>query len=372
MACPGSVKLIDTLPPEDRDTTSVYAMEGTAAHELAAKYLRVGQDAVGSEFVPSNGVPVTAEMAEAVQVYLDHVRGIALAGTTPEDSRFAVEVRFSLKRLNPPVPMFGTADCVWYDSAAKTLYVFDYKHGQGVVVEAENNPQLAYYALGAALEFDVKPDRIVATIVQPRAHHELGPIRTWSLGWDDLVQFKEDLMAAAHATQDGTPTLEAGDHCRFCPAKAICPAQQETALAVVQEAFGPEPQVPAVTGLTDDEILYALDRASLVEDWFKELRFYVQRRLEGGEAVPGWGLKPKRATRRWADEEEAEAWLRAQGVLVRDILPRKLVSPAQAEKIVGSLPDDLVEAKSSGYNLVPAEKATLQIAPVVEAFTDDA
>lgn len=379
MACPGSIRLSEEVP--DSDTDSIYAQKGSAAHEVAEMCLSRGHDAeqyVGSHITLDRGeeyvaIEVTEEMAEAVQVYLDHVRSVVPAGDTPGD--FGVEVRFSLEKLNPPAPMYGTADAVYWDPEERTLDVFDYKHGKGVVVDPEENPQLMYYALGAVLDLEVKPEMIYVTIVQPRANHPTeGPIRGWAFGWNQLVAFKENLLLAAdQAMQPDAPVGPVGDHCKWCPAKAICPAQRDNALAVAQSDFADIPTTgpPPPETLPTETLVEILQAAPHMEEWIKEVRAYAKDKLKQGEEVPGYKLVKKRAYRRWADDEEAEEWLRKR-FNVGDIFKRKLVSPYQAEQLLKDrprteLPDDFIVSKSSGVNLASEDNPRPAVTPALLA-----
>ena len=136
--CAGSVSLCEGIP----STTSVYAREGLAAHEVAARALRESTDAdawVGTQF---HGVEVTDEMAEHVQVFLVAVRE---AIREDPDSLLLVEQQFTLQALNPPEPMFGTSDAEVYQPRREKLVVFDLKYGKGVAVEV---PQVAGVGCG--------------------------------------------------------------------------------------------------------------------------------------------------------------------------------------------------------------------------------
>ena len=231
--CPGSVRLSEGI----EDKSSPYAREGTAAHELAAECLTRGGQAAdrigdiitvtekeGDERVEYE-IEVTEEMATAVQTYVDAVREKAAMGNVVR-----IETRFDLTPLNPPAPMFGTADAVIYRRDDKHLFVDDYKHGQGVTVQAENNPQLMYYALGAVVDLQAKPEKITVTVHQPRSRAD-ETVRAWTFGWDDLIAFKKDLFEAAEKTQQEDAPLNPGDHCRFCPLADSCPESTVTAPA---------------------------------------------------------------------------------------------------------------------------------------------
>jgi hypothetical protein len=369
LACPGSIPLSVGIP----NRGSQYAMEGTAAHELAEMCLVEELDA--QYYVASNHVitvhdngaeylfPVTQEMADAVQVYLDFVR---------QDEPFdtLVEVKFHLKDLHEG--LFGTADCVqWFADEAK-LRVIDYKHGQGTPVEAEGNPQGMYYALGAltTLRFPARVVEIV--IVQPRCPHGAGPIRSWTIGVDQLLDWQADLLDGVKrvelASRIGSATpnelwadqfLASGDHCKFCPAAAVpgrCTAIAETQQALARVEFSP------LVDYDPAKLAQALLDIPAVEARIKAIREFAYAEAEAGRSPPGWKLVEKRATRKWAADETFVANFVLDNTTVDRAAiysPKKLLSPAQIEKL---LPKDqrgilteLTVKESSGHTLAPAE-----------------
>lgn len=349
MACPGSFGLEDAFD----DTTSVYAAEGTAAHELAEICLHDDcdtDDLIGASLEVEDWpeqIVVTEEMAHAVQVYVDHVRSLSESGS------MILEHRFSLRPLNPPVEMFGTADCVIWDGDDKVLQIWDYKHGRGVPVEVSGNPQLRYYALGAMIEIGEIPEKIVTGIVQPRCPHDEGPVRSAEYTLDEIVAFKNELMAAAHAAVDAadepTEHLQVGEHCRFCKAKGVCPAQREHAVTVAQTNFDTLEErtpAPAPAELTEDQMLAVLEHGDDVKAWIDEVHHLALERCLDGDPPEGWKAIEGRAYRKWHDEEAADTYLKNKGLKVAErFKPRSLISPYQAEKairrIVGENPDDL-------------------------------
>jgi len=376
MKCPGSVRMQKDIP----DETSPHAAEGTAAHALAEYCLLKNVDAESCMGHTLTGVAstgfdptyptfeVTQEMADAVQVYLDAVRGL-LADRVAD---VYVEAKVNLAPLDPPAPMFGITDVAVWCRDERALDLVDYKHGRGVVVEVEGNVQALYYALGTCVELRIKPNTIRMWIVQPRAAHPDGPVRQWTITWAELVEFKTALFEAAEATTQADAPLTAGDHCRWCRAKAICPAQHQNAVVVAQHEFPTmtEEALPTPDRLTEEEILEVLDKASMVEDWLASIREHVKARLEAGEEVDGWKLVAKRAMRRWADPEQAEKFLRRK-VKVAGTYKKTLVSPAQAEKALRAIgeeiPDGLVNKVSSGHNLAPESNPRPAIVPAEAA-----
>lgn len=365
MSCPGSVRLSRGLP----NISSVHAQEGTRAHALAELSLTQYDSPVDPiEFLGQTieGGEVTSDMVDHVRTfveYCDRLRQEAGPAST------WVERRFSLASLNPPAPMYGTADFVAYDAASKTLHVVDLKYGQGVVVEVTGNPQLRYYALGAALSFEgeqppVEIERVQITIVQPRVSHVDGPIRSEVVDFLDLVGWSSELLAAATDTTKPDAPLVAGSHCRWCPARAQCPERREHALAVAQQEFSviePAPEfTPPVPEIIPDEQFFAmLGKLHVLEDWASAMRARANDMLERGEPVPGFKLVERRATRKWIDESQAALELTHDGNTEDEIFePRRLKSPAQIEKLLGkktfknTMAVNVIQ-KSSGVTMVP-------------------
>lgn len=226
--CPGSIYLSKGIPSR----SSSFAREGTAAHELAQKCLESGKDAhhfLGITI--DDDILVTEEMTEAVQEYVDECRAQGDLGTLP----MMIETRISLNRLNPPADMFGTADFMVVQGPL--LVVLDLKYGKGVQVQAQDNPQLKYYALGAlyALPDNIGIQRIKVGIVQPRV---LGVhIKYAEYDIMDLLEWSVELIDRAVIAMQPTSAVNPGSWCRFCPASGLCPAQAEKALRAAQDVF---------------------------------------------------------------------------------------------------------------------------------------
>lgn len=351
MACPGSVRLSAGLP----NTSSEFAREGTAAHALAELALRKNADPdlwIGATL---EGVEVTEDMAEFVRVYVNKCREISDAATETW-----IEHRFNLAALNPPAPMFGTADFVAYDAAARELIVCDLKYGQGVVVEVKGNKQLRYYALGAALSLAEgrQIDNVVIVIVQPRAAHPDGVARAETLSYLDLLSYAGDLLESARATTDPNAPLNPGSHCRFCPASGICPAQLAQAQELARVEFDAMPlDVPPAPGtLPDDVFADMLGKLHIIEDWAAAMRAHAKARLEHGEAVPGFKLVQKRAVRKWGDPDRVRDYMAAARFERDEYLDEKVKSPAQIERLFKKkqIPEELEVVKvSSGTTMVP-------------------
>jgi hypothetical protein len=375
--CPGSIRLSRGVPNRGNE----HSRAGTAAHHIADQCLKTGVDAAsfeGQEIeVTDEGVgyliDVDEDMVENVQVYVDYCRTLMA-----EANHIWLEQEITLESLNPPERMTGTADFAAYVRRTKTLHVVDFKFGRGVVVEAKKNPQLRYYGLGAALAVGagLEIEHVQLTIVQPRARHPEGVVRHDNLGYLDLLDFADEIIAAAKRTQDPDAPLHAGSHCKFCPAAGFCPEQREMVQALAQVVF--ETDGPAVVAPPDpakmsvQQLANVLDNIDVLEDFVKAAKSHGQRLLEEGTVSPealGQKLVAKRANRRWGDEEKAEMWLRGRGLKMDEFTTQKLKSPKQIELLLGKgkkdLPAELIVKPDVGHTMVPLsdKREAIAIAP---------
>ncbi len=223
-ACAGCINLCEKAKAMlDFDPSpSVYATEGTVAHRLAEICLHSNEDAiayVGEMFEADDRyIIVSQDMAKAVQVYLDHIRETCKNEFGTNKSFLEIEKEFTLKGLDPEA--FGTNDACLHVPFHK-LFVWDYKHGKGVVVEIKFNKQLLYYALGA-LEGKTDIDEVQLFIVQPRAPHKDGVIRTKTYSVEKLKLFEIELREKIKVTKNPDAVRKGGDWCKFCDAYKIC------------------------------------------------------------------------------------------------------------------------------------------------------
>ena len=352
--CPGSARLTENMP----DTTSPYAEAGRLAHEIAE--LKARNYFV--EPMPKRSFNAKLKklkesghydksMDAATDEYLDHLKARAMSYPTAPTVALEVPVDFS-----DIVPEgFGTADCIMIGSGR--LDVVDYKNGSGVLVEAENNPQMMLYAWGALRYF--KPifgDSIHVvhmSIVQPNA----GGVREWEIGKAAIMHWAET-VAKPHAKQawDGENIFCVGDWCRFCKAKATCTERAKAmfdveplAGATPKEAIGvPEtwtlevlPGEPLSRGkvtplLSDAEIGDILTRAKDVAAWLKDLETYALSATLEGRPIAGWKAVEGRGSREWnGGSDTAFDHLLERGVPRAILYEEKPVSVAGLEKALG-------------------------------------
>lgn len=226
--CPGSRRVEGRLPPSP---PSEYAVEGTAAHELAAVCLRTGTRADEHLGESYEGCIVTPDMAKAVQVYLDTDAKVCARG-----SGWAWIEHWL------PMPFLGggrgggTADRVVALTDVGELHMLDYKHGAGVYVDHRDNPQLRAYGLGAlrhlwqrVLRRPDMPRSVHLWIIQPRCYGE--PARCDTIAPEALFAWEREFEAARAVSEAPDAPLRAGEHCRFCDAKPLCLTFAEWAAA---------------------------------------------------------------------------------------------------------------------------------------------
>jgi hypothetical protein len=356
MACPGQPALAATVRDE---SSSRYADEGTDAHWLA-------QGIITGEFVDTfhalvgpKGNAVTPAMLEAVMVYVDACRAEVQTGDD-----WGVE-----QRLQYSDDVWGTADFVRYRPSTGELLVCDYKHGIGVAVEVENNPQALIYGLMKAKNLRNRGiSSVTLMIVQPRCPHPDGPVRRWTFHGVDFLEFEDRLLDAIAATRSVDAPLAAGDHCRWCPAKPICPALRAATLDQARADFAPGlPYDPA-------SLAAALDQIPLLETWIKATREFAYEEAIAGRTPAGWKLVEKRATRKWRDEASAAAMLELLMAPDEIYEPRALLSPAKIEKALRKDERHKIAlytvAESSGLTLVPESDKRPAASPRASAAED--
>lgn len=394
MACAGSLALESGLP----DTTSEFAEEGTLAHAVGAECLTSEFDAAffadGSPFkYVDHGVAkaaiIDAEMAGFVQVYLNSIRDYA------RGNELMVEQRLEFSYYVGVPDQFGTSDAVIL--TPDEIQVHDLKYGRGVKVDAENNEQLMLYALGALHTFGPLGDfkRVRLVIHQPRLQH----LSEWDCSIDELLAFAGRAKAAATeamklidlgSSMAGLPSmLTPGEsQCRFCKAKATCPALRDQVLetitgdfvdltkgevavsitdaeSILATAYGVTvkkvdfelvdgaarfvvkkpsitPQLDAATvriaTLDDLNLATCMDSVDMIEGWCKAIRAEIERRLFAGSFTDARYklVQGRMGDRSWTDADEAEALLKSFRLKQEQMYDFKLISPTKAEGILAA------------------------------------
>jgi hypothetical protein len=338
MGCPGSVALCAKMPPRP---SSVYADLGTLLHNAVAQVLDQG-------VTPESLLGMKYQDQVLTQDHIDnklHVALNLLGEIDPKlEMEYAVETEVGFGDFLPNV--FGSCDLL--GRIGNRAIVLDWKFGDGVAVGVEENEQLLFYAAAAMRTESVKwvfdgATEIECVIVQPPS------VKRWVTTVERVKIFENNLVASVKESQKKNAGLSAGEHCRWCSAKPICPKMTGAVDRALQDQLA---------SLNADMIGGYLKNCDLLEQWITDLRALAHQMLEADKPVPGWKLVNKRATRQWANDDQADDVL--SKVIPKDELyVAKMISPAQAEKVLKKLgeqlPDDLVIAVSSGSTLAREE-----------------
>jgi Protein of unknown function (DUF2800) len=348
MNCPGSVALVKLAP---KSPSSIYADKGTLLHTVISDVLaedKAPEDMIGMLY---EGQTLDQDMIdEKINPALDLLDQL----DPHQEMKIVVETRVGFGSYLPGA--FGSCDLL--GRIGDTAYVIDWKFGDGVVVTAEENEQLMYYAAAAMRTPEVAwvfegVINIECVIIQPPV------IRRWRTTPARIKQFERELKRAVKVASLPDAKLYAGDHCRFCPAKPTC---------------------PLITGAVDRALKIQLDQqdntmlstyatqAVILQGWINDLNALVEKKLKAGDKIVGWKLVSKQSRRKWSDEGEVVHWLDGKGLEAREIYSTEIRSPAQMEKVLKkrklALPDELVVSVSSGDTLAPdsdPRPAVLQI-----------
>lgn len=348
MNCPGSVKLAQSVPPRP---TSKYAEEGSLLHDAIHKILSHGASVddfgLGDDLIERKLRPA-----------LDALNEI------DPNSQMEFQTEISVSFGGYLAGVFGSCDLI--GRIGNRAVVLDWKFGDGVAVDAVENHQLLFYAAAAMRTDEARwafegVTEIECIIVQPPY------VKRWTTTPGRVKAFERELYDAVTTALRGNAPVKIGDHCKWCPAKPICPAmtgETERALRIQLNSISPE-------GYSN-----ALVIADRLEDWIKSVREMAQQALENDIAIPGFKLVPKRATRQWVNDEGALEALKEMGLELDELTETKLRSPAQLEKVLKKhkleLPKDHVVAVSTGNTIAPESDprpAALQLGKHIRAAT---
>lgn len=346
LACTPSARLEERFP----DTAGDYAKEGTLAHAFGEAFLRgaLGADVRDELEKLRESEFYSIDLEDYADTYAAYVWcEFCLVQKLTPDAVLLVEERIDLREYVPEG--FGTGDAVLI--ADGTLTIIDLKYGKGVRVSATENKQMMLYALGALHKYELLygVDRVRMVIYQPR----LGNVSTWEMGADDLKRWANDyLMPRALMAYRGEGEYVAGEHCRFCRARAMCKALAEEKTAAV--ANYPETEVGL---MSDEEVAAVLSAASGIKSWLSAVEEHALQRALEGHSYPGFKLVEGRSVRRYTDEKAVADELLRYGYKEEQIYePPKLKTITQMEKM---LTKKTFGTLLQGLVVKPAGKPTL-------------
>ena len=345
----------------DRETEA--AAEGTAAHALCEHKLR-------RALKMRSRKPVSKYDCDEMDAYTDGyvefvLEQLAQAKLECADPLVLIEQRLDFSCWVPEG--FGTGDCLIV--ADKLLHIIDFKYGQGVLVEAEENPQMMLYALGALRLFDSLYDitEVSMSIYQPRREN----VSTWTISVDELNAWAENVLKPkAELAHKGKGDYLPGPWCQFCKAAVKCRARAEEKLQLARFEFAPPPL------LSDEEIEDILTKLDDLTKWASEIQAYAQdAAVNHGKAWKGFKLVATRTNRKYTDEEAVIQAAKDAGYT--DIFKKSLIPITEMEKLMGkknftSILGSLVEKPQGRPTLVPEtdKRPALKKTGAGEEFTE--
>jgi len=331
--CPASLKLYEKL---EKEKTNKYAHEGTVCHEIAADCLVNKTDASKYLGRVLEDVAITPELVDGMQLYIDEVKGLtkefeAIGG--------GIEQKVTINE-----DCSGTVDALIWNK--DTLVCIDLKMGAGVVVSAQDNTQLKIYSAGALKwlyeKYKLRPTKVVNYIIQPRTPN---PIRGAKYTTKEILKFIQDdvvpiLRMKKTGELESLPCVPGEVQCKWCRIKD-CTARASKAIADATRAFAPftEEEIPVVADTTEKKTLDLNELGELkknfkfIADWILSVDKYLLDAALAGEEIQGYKLVAGRANRKWGVDENTIAALLTG--LEKEPYTKKIVSPAQAEKLLG-------------------------------------
>lgn len=309
------------LELEFENTGSEAAREGTAAHALCEHKLKRALHMRSRRPVSDYD---SDEMEECTDAYVDFVmEQYEAAKQVCEDPVILIEQRLDFSCYVPDG--FGTGDCLIISD--DRLHIIDFKYGMGVLVEAEDNPQMKLYALGALAVYDALYDirEVSMTIFQPRREN----VSTWTIPVEDLKAWAEnELKPRAKMAYDGEGEYLPGEWCTFCRAAVRCRARAEEKLKLAQTEF----RVPPL--LTDTEIEGILAVLPDLTKWANEITAYaLDAALNRGKEWNGFKVVEGRSVRKYRNEADVAEAAKEAGY--KDIYRQSLIPLTEMQRLMG-------------------------------------
>jgi len=355
--CPGNLAISKDLvkPPENKA-----AAWGTACHEVSEKRLSGTPMDIGDEIETERHVfLVDQEMLDCTRAYTDYVYERMTQGF----DLYAIEKKFSLKKLDLPMEAGGSADAVLYSPVEQILEIVDLKTGRGMLVSATGNPQERFYALGVLIELphSMPVKQVMTTIVQPRLEHKDGTIRSETIPIGELIDWIIDLDLHIRLTAEAIKTYETARNnkvalddwvdtyldpgetqCTFCVAAGGCPALRRNALEIAGAYVDDRGDLRFKSNLFPENSVEGveadLDMLDHLESWIRERRALAHEMASQGHAFDHHQLVEKIGNRKFTGRNEIEivTAIRERIPISDDqLFDRKLKSPAGLERAIG-------------------------------------
>lgn len=339
LKCSGSAYLDQESEPQD----SIYASEGTAAHELWHRSWVLGCEP--SEFKGQiiEDVVVNDSMIEGAELFIRVVTQEAdRVGALQGEGRVILEQRI----LHPDDgDRGGTPDCVILGD--DELVIIDYKYGAGRLVLAQDNPQLLEYATLAREHYKLDVNTIRLIVVQPRRANSEGTVRRHVVRAEELTEHDAKVRGVQNCVSFGNVTYEVGNHCWKCPAMGNCNAIHLTSVDLQRTFEGAD--------MDAERANEVLSKAEAVRNYLKYTEEWEHNRLKSGGDPINYVLKEKRSQRRYnLSEEELIASAEEAGFTAEQCYKQVLLTPNQLKKQLGEeFVDAVAPVTVGGTKMVP-------------------
>lgn len=342
--CPGWRQLADRAPTPP---TSPYAHEGAVLHDCMERIL-LEQTTVNT---------LHGETIDGIEIDDDRHRRLVAA----TNAFVTLSREYGMAEYEPEVgaeyahDVGGHADFVGVSEDGKTVFVGDFKFGSGYQIDPFENAQAMFYAFvlragSPVADMFQKAEQVALVIIQPN-DRDMDTLRIWTAPMGAIDEFELSFEKALRRARQDNPPLRVGEHCRFCPAAALCP--ERTGMAHRALLMPPDDL---------EQLADCMSMLPSLRDWINEVEQTALRQLERGAEVPGYKLVQKRAIRRWSEDEDVIYKKLARKLGGRKAMTvSKLCSPAQAAKLAKArgvdpeVIEEYVVAQSSGYAVAHAE-----------------
>ena len=358
LECPPSALICAKV----KDTSSEFARQGTDAHTLCEYKVNAALGKQAKD--PTEDLTYfDSEMADCTDAYAQYVlEQVEAAKQKCKDPIVLVEQRLDFSRWVPEA--FGTGDCVIV--ADERLTIIDMKYGVGILVEAEKNPQMMCYALGALELFDGIYDitEISMTIFQPRRAN----VSTYTISKAELLQWADEVLApTAQLAAKGEGEYKAGSHCQFCKVKATCRKRAEYNLELAKYDF----EMPA--NLEDDEIEIILSKADELISWAADVKEFALQQALSGKEWHDWKLVEGRSVRKYVNDMAVADKVQSAGF---DPYEHKVLGITAMTKMLGKtkfeeLLSGLIEKPQGKPTLVPMSDKRPAMNTAANDFKED-
>ena len=347
--CPASILMAQAYPEPDTDASKA----GTASHWAVGLLIGPLKDddpptlCVGD--ADPDGTILDMEMIDGAYLFANDFSAAVSTATCP---RSGTEQRVNCSVIH--ALSFGTTDAWLYDETAHRLIIWEYKYGF-IRVEPFENWQLICYYAGLLKYLDIVHDQdliVELRVVQPRAPHRLGPIRTWTTTGAELRPYVNQLHTAAADAMVSRPEAITGSHCKYCSGRHACDAALIAGVTLYEAAVValPAELSPEQLGRQLSFVRRALEHVKSLEAAYSER---VRSSIKDRRVVPGWVMAPTTGRENWIKPDEEVKQLGA--AYATELTKTTLITPNQARS--AGIPDDVLkryaERTKSGFVLEP-------------------